>query len=85
MMQPAPEKQDEMKDFTPNRHLQPPDWPQPRGYANGIMAKGHVIVTGGVVGWDEKGVFADGFVPQTSFGGPLKHHLAYEKLLCPAP
>ena len=53
-----------MKDFTPNRHLQPPDWPQPRGYANGIMAKGHVIVTGGVVGWDEKGVFADGFVPQ---------------------
>ncbi len=47
-----------------NRRLQPPGWPQPRGYANGIMAKGHVIVTGGVVGWNEQGVFADGFVPQ---------------------
>jgi enamine deaminase RidA (YjgF/YER057c/UK114 family) len=44
--------------------LQPPGWPEPRGYANGIMAKGHVLVTGGVVGWDERGVFAEGFLPQ---------------------
>ncbi len=44
--------------------LQPPGWPEPRGYANGIMAKGHVVVTGGVVGWDEHGVFAEGFLPQ---------------------
>jgi enamine deaminase RidA (YjgF/YER057c/UK114 family) len=64
MMPPPPEKQVEMPDVTINRRLQPPGWPQPRGYANGIMAKGHVIVTGGVVGWDEHGVFADGFVPQ---------------------
>ncbi len=47
-----------------NRRLQPPGWPQPRGYANGILANGQVIVTGGVVGWDEQGVFPDGFVPQ---------------------
>jgi enamine deaminase RidA (YjgF/YER057c/UK114 family) len=46
------------------RHLQPPGWPQPRGYANGISAKGHVVVTGGVVGWDEQGVFPAGFVGQ---------------------
>ncbi len=49
---------------TVNRRLHPPGWPQPRGYANGIVAKGEVIVTGGVVGWDEHGIFADGFVPQ---------------------
>ncbi len=46
------------------RELQPPGWPQPRGYANGIMASGSLVVTGGVVGWDEAGVFAEGFVPQ---------------------
>ena len=46
------------------RDLQPAGWPQPRGYANGIMASGTLVVTGGVVGWDEAGVFAEGFVPQ---------------------
>jgi enamine deaminase RidA (YjgF/YER057c/UK114 family) len=46
------------------RRLQPPSWPQPRGYANGIQAQGDIVVTGGVVGWDERGIFPDGFVPQ---------------------
>jgi enamine deaminase RidA (YjgF/YER057c/UK114 family) len=46
------------------RRLQPPGWPQPRGYANGIQAQGAIIVTGGVVGWDESGIFADGLVAQ---------------------
>jgi enamine deaminase RidA (YjgF/YER057c/UK114 family) len=64
MMPSVPEKQVEMTSSATNRRLQPPDWPQPRGYANGIMAKGDVIVTGGVVGWDKDGVFADGFVAQ---------------------
>jgi enamine deaminase RidA (YjgF/YER057c/UK114 family) len=59
-----PEKQVEMPHSAVNRRLQPPGWPQPRGYANGIMAKGHVVVTGGVVGWDQHGVFADDFVAQ---------------------
>ncbi len=31
--------------------LLPPGWPRPKGYANGISAKGRVIVTAGVVGW----------------------------------
>jgi enamine deaminase RidA (YjgF/YER057c/UK114 family) len=44
--------------------LQPKGWPEPRGYANGIMARGRIIVTGGVVGWDEKGIFAADFVAQ---------------------
>ena len=44
--------------------LQPSGWPQPKGYANGMMADGRLVVTGGVVGWDISGRFADGFVAQ---------------------
>ena len=44
--------------------LQPNGWPQPKGYANGMLADGRLIVTGGVVGWDVAGRFADGFVAQ---------------------
>lgn len=44
--------------------LQPGGWPKPKGYANGIMAEGRLLVTGGVVGWDSAGRFADGFVAQ---------------------
>ncbi len=44
--------------------LQPKGWPVPKGYANGMMAEGRILVTGGVVGWDETGTFPDGFVAQ---------------------
>jgi len=44
--------------------LHPKHWPVPKGYANGMMAEGRILVTGGVVGWDEAGAFADGFVAQ---------------------
>jgi enamine deaminase RidA (YjgF/YER057c/UK114 family) len=37
--------------------LLPPGWPRPRGYANGISAKGRLIVTAGVVGWTERETF----------------------------
>jgi enamine deaminase RidA (YjgF/YER057c/UK114 family) len=33
--------------------LQPPGWPRPKGYANGIAAQGRVVVTAGTIGWDE--------------------------------
>ena len=33
--------------------LLPPGWPRPKGYANGISARGRTIFTAGVVGWDE--------------------------------
>lgn len=46
------------------RELQPPGWPQPRGYANGMMATGSLITTGGVVGWDVGGDFPPGLVAQ---------------------
>ena len=34
--------------------LQPPGWPRPKGYSNGMAARGRVIVTAGVVGWNEE-------------------------------
>ena len=40
------------------RTLLPPGWPRPKGYANGISATGRLIVTAGVVGWDEAEHFA---------------------------
>jgi enamine deaminase RidA (YjgF/YER057c/UK114 family) len=44
--------------------LQPGGWPRPRGYANGMMAEGRLVLTGGVVGWDVNGVFPESFVDQ---------------------
>ena len=32
--------------------LQPPDWVKPRGYANGIAARGTLVFVAGHVGWD---------------------------------
>lgn len=48
------------------RILQPPDWPRPKGYANGIAAEGRIVVTGGVVGWDAAGVFPESLVDQAA-------------------
>ena len=44
--------------------LQPPHWPKPKGYANGIKARGEFIFVGGMVGWDENERFPQGFVAQ---------------------
>jgi enamine deaminase RidA (YjgF/YER057c/UK114 family) len=35
------------------RTLLPPGWPRPKGYANGMEARGRMIFTAGVIGWDE--------------------------------
>jgi enamine deaminase RidA (YjgF/YER057c/UK114 family) len=37
--------------------LLPAGWPRPKGYANGISAKGRVIATAGVVGWNAEEQF----------------------------
>jgi enamine deaminase RidA (YjgF/YER057c/UK114 family) len=39
------------------KSLLPPGWPRPKGYANGISARGRTIFTAGVVGWNEKEEF----------------------------
>jgi enamine deaminase RidA (YjgF/YER057c/UK114 family) len=44
--------------------LQPVGWPQPKGYANGIRARGETIFVGGMVGSDASGRFPQGFVAQ---------------------
>lgn len=49
---------------TAHRILLPEGWPRPKGYSHGIAAKGMTVFLGGQIGWDEKGVFAAGFVGQ---------------------
>jgi enamine deaminase RidA (YjgF/YER057c/UK114 family) len=44
--------------------LNPKHWPVPKGYSNGMIGEGRILVTGGIIGWDETGAFADGFVAQ---------------------
>jgi enamine deaminase RidA (YjgF/YER057c/UK114 family) len=36
--------------------LQPPGWPPPRGYANGIAASGTIVFVAGQIGWDAQQV-----------------------------
>ena len=35
------------------RTLQPAGWPRPKGYVNGIAAKGEMVFVAGQIGWDE--------------------------------
>lgn len=44
--------------------LLPAGWPAPRGYSNGLVGEGRLVVLGGQIGWDAQGRFAQGFVPQ---------------------
>ena len=37
--------------------LQPASWRRPKGYSNGISARGRMIFTAGIVGWDENESF----------------------------
>ena len=46
--------------------LQPPDWAEPKGYANGILARGALLFVGGQIGWNAAQQFeSDDFVAQT--------------------
>lgn len=45
--------------------LLPPGWPRPKGYANGVMAKGTQVYIAGMIGWDAQCVFhSDDFAVQ---------------------
>jgi enamine deaminase RidA (YjgF/YER057c/UK114 family) len=45
--------------------LQPANWPRPKGYANGVAAKGRMVFVSGMVGWNAQGVFrSDDFAGQ---------------------
>ena len=48
------------------KKLQPPDWAEPKGYANGVMARGALIFVGGQIGWNAAQQFeSDDFIEQT--------------------
>jgi len=39
------------------RVLQPPAWPRPKGYSNGVLARGQTVFVAGMIGWDAEGRF----------------------------
>jgi enamine deaminase RidA (YjgF/YER057c/UK114 family) len=50
---------------TPHDILHPSGWKAAKGYANGIAARGRMVFTGGIVGWNADQVFeSDDFLPQ---------------------
>jgi enamine deaminase RidA (YjgF/YER057c/UK114 family) len=47
--------------------LQPAEWPRPKGYANGMAARGQMIFISGQIGWDSNGQFiSDDLTGQTA-------------------
>ena len=45
--------------------IQPPDWAEPKGYANGVLTKGTLLFVGGQIGWNANQMFeSDDFVAQ---------------------
>jgi enamine deaminase RidA (YjgF/YER057c/UK114 family) len=45
--------------------LLPAGWPRPKGYANGVAARGRMVFIAGMIGWDAQGVFhTDDFAAQ---------------------
>ena len=50
---------------TPHEILHPRHWKPARGYANGIAARGRMVFTGGLIGWNEREEFvSDDFAAQ---------------------
>jgi len=39
------------------RALLPEVWPRPKGYANGVAARGRTVFVAGMIGWDAHGHF----------------------------
>jgi len=37
--------------------LQPPGWPRPKGYSNGVKVRGQMVFVAGMIGWDTEGRF----------------------------
>jgi enamine deaminase RidA (YjgF/YER057c/UK114 family) len=55
--------------------VEPAGWPRPRGYANGVVARGRTLFVAGQIGWRPDGTFtSDDLVDQ--FGQALDNVLA---------
>lgn len=50
--------------------LLPDGWPRPKGYANGISARGRLVFVAGQIGWTPEGVFQ-----ATDFAGQFRQTL----------
>ena len=47
--------------------LQPPGWATPKGYANGVAARGTLVFVGGQIGWNaQQQLETDDFIEQTA-------------------
>ncbi|HET7153380.1 MAG TPA: RidA family protein [Candidatus Kapabacteria bacterium] len=48
------------------KFIDPKNWKAPKGYSNGVLCPpgGSALYIAGQVGWDEHGVFRDGFILQ---------------------
>ena len=45
--------------------IEPTGWVRPKGYSNGMVAQGRLLVTGGLIGWDAQERFtSNDFVDQ---------------------
>jgi enamine deaminase RidA (YjgF/YER057c/UK114 family) len=55
--------------------LQPPGWPRPKGYSNGISANGRMIFTAGMIGWDEREMIVS-YRLDEQFGQALRNVVA---------
>ena len=55
--------------------LQPAGWPRPKGYANGISAKGRLIFTAGIIGCNEQEIVTSHRF-EDQFGTALRNILA---------
>src|SRR5688500_7816687 len=53
------------------RALQPPGWPRPRGYSNGVEASGRLVFTAGQIGWHPDGSF-----PASDLAGQVRQTLS---------
>ena len=43
----------------------PEDWPRPKGYANGMTARGQLLAVAGMIGWGtDEVIVSDEFAPQ---------------------
>ena len=55
-----------MSETNKNEAVLPAGWPRPKGYANGVVARGRQVFVAGQVGWDPQGVWTtDDFAEQT--------------------
>lgn len=52
------------------KFLQPPNWPRPQGYSNGIAARGTPVFVSGIIGWNSHGKFE-----ATDFAGQVRQAL----------